>query len=104
MSSRRVVFLGTRSVVALGAALGVIAAWAAQAAPPSVTVDGVIVEPAAPKPAALCKLKVRIKNSGTSAVSYLAFGVKIDGQEVSVYKAHTFAINIPAGSTGEVDL
>jgi hypothetical protein len=90
------------TVLVAGSALGVVRAQPARAA--DVTVDAVIVEPANPGPATLCQLKVRIKNGGVQAVSMSAFGVRIDGQQSSQYKASTYAINIAPGTTGEVAL
>ena len=77
---------------------------AAHAETASVAVDAVVVEPASPAPSTLCKLKVRLKNSGTQTVSLFAFSVTIDGEDVPTYKAHSYAINVEAGTTGEIDL
>ena len=79
-------------------------ALASRAAAASVTVDTIVVEPPSPGPSALCPLKVRLKNGGTQAASNFAFSVTIDGTDVSTYKAHTFAMNIDAGATAEIDL
>jgi hypothetical protein len=69
-----------------------------------ITVDAIVVEPASPLPLALCGLKVQVKNGGTQAVSYFRFSVKIDGQELPMYKQQTYAVDVAAGTSGELAL
>jgi hypothetical protein len=69
-----------------------------------VTVDAIVVEPAAPAPSTLCKLKVRVKNGDAQTISFLKFSVKIDAKDLSVYKMQSYAINIEPGTIGEIDL
>lgn len=92
----------TASVLVAAFLAGSAAASRADAA--DVTLDAVVVEPATPAAATLCSLKVRLKNAGTQAVSDFAFSVTIDGVEVPTYKAHTYAINVDAGTTSEIAL
>jgi hypothetical protein len=80
------------------------AALASRAGAAAVGVDAIIIEPASPAPATLCKLKVRLHNGGTQAVSYLRFNVKIDKQDVPTYKKQTYVINIDPGTADEVVL
>jgi hypothetical protein len=102
MRMRTQVVRSITTVLVAGSALGVVGAEPARAA--DVVVESVVVEPANPSPATLCQLKVRIKNGGAQTVSMLTFGVKIDGQESSQYKASTYAINVAPGTTGEMAL
>ena len=77
---------------------------ATEAKAANVALAAILVEPASPGPGALCRLKVRLKNGGTQTASLFAFSVTINGEEVSTYKAHTFANSIGADATGEIDL
>lgn len=90
------------AIVLIAASLAGGAASRADAA--DVTLDAVVVEPTSPAPSTLCSLKVRLKNGGAQVVSNLAFSVTIDGAEVATYKAHTYAINVDAGTTTEITL
>lgn len=76
----------------------------ASAVAAEVAVDKIIVEPANPSVSTLCKLKVTLKNSGTQAVSYLKFNIKIAGMDVPLYKSHTYLIPVEPGTSGEVAL
>jgi len=69
-----------------------------------VRVDAIMVKPASPGPSALCELKVRLKNSGSRSASFFKFDVKIDGQEIPVYKMHAYAVNIHPGTDAELAL
>jgi hypothetical protein len=69
-----------------------------------VTIEAVLVEPQNPRPDALCKLSVRLKNAGRQTTTYFRFKVKIDGQEVAIYKDHLYAVNIEPGTSGTIDL
>ena len=62
------------------------------------------VEPAKPGPQTLCKLRVRLHNKGAQAATSFLFGVRINGQELSVYKNHVYLQTIAAGADGEVQL
>lgn len=95
--------LKVAAVALFVAALG-LTTPASPAETSSVTVDAIVVEPASPAPSTLCKLKVRLKNRGTQAASYFTFSVTIDGQDVPTYKAHSYAIDVDAGATGDLDL
>jgi hypothetical protein len=80
------------------------ARFVARAEAAVVGVDAIIIEPASPGPSTLCTLKVRLHNSGTQAVSYFRFNVKIDKQDVPTYKKQTYMINIEPGTADEVGL
>ena len=79
-------------------------AFVSRADAADVRVDAIVVKPASPGPSALCELKVRLKNNGSRSVSFFRFNVKIDGQDVPVYKLHTYAVNIDPGTAGELAL
>jgi hypothetical protein len=91
-------------IIAIATSLFLETALASIAGAAKVGVDAIVVEPTTPAPSAICRLKVRVKNSGAQAVSFLKFGVTIDGKDVPVYKAQSYAINIEAGTTDEIDL
>jgi hypothetical protein len=93
-----------RTVVPCCFALLLASAMTISARAAEVTVDGIVVTPASPAPETLCQLKVRLKNTGSQAVSYLKFAVSIDGKEVLQYKSNSYAIRIDPGKVGEIDL
>jgi hypothetical protein len=47
---------------------------------------------------------VRLKNSGSRSVSFFKINVKIDGQDVPVYKLYNYIFNIDPGATAELAL
>ena len=67
-------------------------------------VEGITVTPTSPGPSALCGLTVHLRNGGAQAVSYFRFSVKIDGQELPIYKQETYVVGVAPGTTGEVAL
>lgn len=68
------------------------------------TVEALIVEPATPGPDTLCKLKVRLANAGDRTVSQLDFNVKINGQDLPVYKNQLFMFPVSPGESAEIPL
>lgn len=62
------------------------------------------IEPAEPSPDTLCKLKVKVRNRGKEAATHFAFAVKINGQEVPVYKKTVYVQTVPAASVTEIQL
>ena len=99
---RTAVEIGRRGASCLLLLLGTSLASPAAAA--DVTVDSVVVEPSSPAPSTLCRLKVVLKNGGTQTASNFKFGVKVDGQDVTVYERHTYAVNVDPGKTDEIAL
>lgn len=71
---------------------------------PSITVEAVTVEPASPGPDTLCKLTVKLANGGDRTASQLDFKVKINGQELPVYRNQLFMFPVPAGETVDIPL
>jgi hypothetical protein len=93
-----------RISLALSVAPLLAGAFVSRADAADVRVEAIMIKPASPGPSALCELKVRLKNAGSRSVSYFRFSVKIDGQDVPVYKLYTYAVNIGPGAAGELAL
>jgi hypothetical protein len=70
----------------------------------SLVLESLEVDPAKPGPETLCKLRVRIRNKGGQAASNFRFGVRINGQEIPIYKDHIYLQTVAAGAVGEVQL
>jgi hypothetical protein len=81
-----------------------VGAFVSRADAADVGVDAILVGPASPGPSTLCTLKVRLKNGGARTVSYFTLSVKIDGQDVPVYKSQLYVVNIDPGTVGELQL
>ena len=79
---------------------------------PQVTLEDVVImlspaksiEPEGLSPGALCNLKVKVRNRGTQKASSFGFGVKINGQETTVYDKMVFMEAVDPGSTAEIAL
>ena len=71
---------------------------------PQLTLEAVKVDPASPGPDTLCRLSVTLKSSGAKTASALAFRVKVDGRELTVYKNELFFRPVAAGASAEVRL
>jgi hypothetical protein len=93
-----------RISIALCLATLLAGAFVSRADAADVRVEAIVIKPASPGPSALCELKVRLKNNGSRSVSFFRFNVKIDGQDVPVYKLDTYALNIDPGTVGELAL
>lgn len=100
----RSVAMSPRLSIALCLAALLAGAFVSRADAADVRVDTIVVKPASPGPSALCELKVRLKNGGSRSVSYFRFNVKIDGQDVPVYKLYTYVVNIDPGASSELAL
>jgi hypothetical protein len=85
-------------------ALSVAGAAEPAAKPAPLTVEAIEVKPPNPGPDTLCQLRVRVKNAGPRQASALAFEVRIDGQELAVYRKQLYLQTIAPGATGEVRL
>ena len=53
---------------------------------------------------ALCQLRGRIKNAGQSTAAAFVFAVKLNGQEIAVYRNHVFMDPIKPGETRSLRL
>ena len=71
---------------------------------PALRISSIKVEPANPAADTLCRLRIEIENSGENIASQLGFSVKINGQELPVYKSHLFMFPVPPGDTTELAL
>ncbi len=75
-----------------------------EATPPPLTLEAIEVTPAKPAVDTLCRLKVRLRNTGKRPISGMAFTVTVAGHPLSVYKNQLFYQLLPAGETSEVAL
>jgi hypothetical protein len=92
-------------VAALLAALAPAASVAQPAPPaPAVTIEKVTVTPAQPGPDTLCQLHVTLRNAGEKPASELAFTVKVNGQELPVYRQHLFMMRLDPGKSTDLRL
>jgi hypothetical protein len=62
------------------------------------------VQPANPGPDTLCKLRVRIRNSGKESASDLSFQVTVNGRLLGNFINHTFRSALDAGKDTDVPL
>ena len=62
------------------------------------------VQPANPGPDTLCKLRVRLKNSGKEPASDLSFRVTVNGQRLASYVNHNFRTPLEPGKDTEMPL
>ncbi len=90
--------------IVLGILAPAIVAQRSEAASPLVTVEAILVQPQSPPPDALCKLGVKLKNAGSQTASYFRFKVKIDGQDVAIYKDQLYVVNVEPKTSGTIDL
>ena len=67
-------------------------------------VEVVTIDPAAPGPATLCRLRVKVRNGGARTASRLAFTVAINGQALPVYANQLYLQHLPPGQVTEVPL
>jgi len=68
------------------------------------TIVAVDVAPAKPGPDTLCKLRVRIRNAGTTSASDLSFQVTVNGKRLGNFLNHTFWTPLAPGKETEVPL
>lgn len=75
----------------------------APAAPP-LAIESITVEPSAPGPDTLCRLRVKLSNGGEQIASQLGFQVTLNGQSLVVYDNQLFMYPVPAGGSLEIPL
>ena len=80
------------------------AAEKAAATSAALALGAVTVTPAAPGPDTLCQLRVEVKNGGDRIASQLAFAVKLNGQELPVYRNQLFMQRLDPGKSATVRL
>jgi hypothetical protein len=92
-----------RSILAL-LAVTVAAPILAQEKKPALTLESIRVEPAAPGPDTLCRLRVTLRSSGDRPASALEFVVKLNGRELPAYKDRLYLQAVAPGGTREIRL
>ena len=97
--AQRSVFFGSL----LAAALAISSAFA-QPPAPKLVLEAAEVTPRSASADALCQLRARIKNAGQSVAAAFVFAVKINGQEIPVYRNHVFMDPIKPGETRSLRL
>lgn len=91
--------------VALLLALAPAGAQQAQdKARPVLTLEAVQVEPAAPGPDTLCRLRIKVRNAGTRRASAFELTVKVNGKELPAYKNRLYLDPVEPGATEEIRL
>jgi hypothetical protein len=95
-----------KSLVAmvLGVFVATFLCLPAHSASAPVTIEAVTVEPPNPTPGSFCRLSVRLKNAGTLPATSFHFQVKIDGEELAIYKRIEYWVTVEPGTTGILDL
>jgi hypothetical protein len=84
--------------------LVVAAPATAQQSAPKLVLEAAEVTPAKAPADALCQLRARIKNGGTSVATAFVFALKLDGKEIAVYRNHVFMDPIDPGETRSIKL
>ena len=95
------------ALVALSGLLLSASAPAAEPAKPAaspLTLGTIHLTPANPGADTLCQLRVEVANKGDRIASQLAFTVKINGQELPVYRNQLFMQRLDPGKTATVRL
>jgi hypothetical protein len=100
----RFIATATLALTVMAATPSARAQEAEKPAAPSLSVEEVIVTPAAPGVDTLCKLSVKLRNGGEQTASLLAFQVAVNGQELPVYDTELFALPLDPGAVTEVPL
>lgn len=102
--SRNLAQLAAAALLAVAAAVAQAQEAEVAKKPPAVVIEEVVVEPAAPGPDTLCRLTVKLKNSGSKIASLFAFTVEIDGHELPVYAKEIFAFPVDPGAAADLRL
>src|SRR6476469_5740463 len=71
---------------------------------PTLTLESIQVEPAAPGPDTLCHLTVTVKNQGDRPASALEFTVKVGGATLPAYRDRLFLEAVEPGASRQVKL
>jgi hypothetical protein len=97
-----VLLLATLTVVS--AHVDAQARAAPAAAPSPLRITAIDVQPSVAAPDTLCKLRVKISNSGANVASDLTFEVTLNGRRLASYLKHTFHVDLAAGKETELAL
>jgi len=73
-------------------------------AAPTVSIESIQVEPAAPRPDALCHLSVSLHNAGERPVSALELTVALNGKPLPAYRDRVFFTAVEPGATRQIRL
>jgi hypothetical protein len=92
------------TLVLLSLAPFAAAAHGAEGARPPVTLDRFEVRPSDPAADTLCHLTVTVSNHGEHVASQLGFDVRINGQELVVYRNQLFMYPVDPGKSAEIPL
>lgn len=95
------------ALVALGGLLlsaGLPAAETAKPAASPLALAAIHVTPPSPGTDTLCQLRVDVANKGDRIASQIAFSVKVNGQELPVYRNQLFMQRLDPGKTSTVRL
>jgi hypothetical protein len=106
-ASRTVRRCGWPAIFALAGWLLTASAPAAEPAKPAASplaLAAITITPPNPSADTLCQLKVDVANKGDRIASQLAFTVKVNGQELPVYRNQLFMQRLDAGKTSTVRL
>ena len=71
---------------------------------PPVTIEKITVEPDTPGADTLCRLRVRIANTGEHVASRFGFAVSLNGQDLGVYGNQIFMFPVGPGASEEISL
>ncbi len=71
---------------------------------PLLSIDEIVVTPDKPGADTLCQLRVKLGNQGEQPASQLAFQVKVNGQDLSVYGNQLFMFAVEPGKENELKL
>ena len=80
------------------------ASAASEEKPPSLSLEAIEVLPAQPAPDTLCKLRIKVRNSGAQTASRLALSVRINGERLPGYDNLLFFQPLAPGATADVPL
>jgi hypothetical protein len=103
MSSRNAAIAAVLIVSIISSPVSTFAQESTGAAP-LVTLEAISVEPTAPGADTLCKLQVTLQNKGTEVASQLDFKVKINGQELPVYRNQLFMYPVQPDQSAQIQL
>ncbi|HEV8240407.1 MAG TPA: hypothetical protein VGS57_13640 [Thermoanaerobaculia bacterium] len=92
------------ALVAVVVAAAAPAAEAPKPAASPLVLAAIAVAPPSPGADTLCQLRVEVANKGDRIASQLAFTVKVNGQELPVYRNQLFMQRLDPGKTATVRL
>lgn len=91
-------------LAAAGLLLAIAAAAQEEGPAAPLAIEQITVEPESPGADTLCRLRVKIANSGDKIASRFAFAVSLNGQDLGVYGNQVFMFPVGPGSSEEISL